>query len=190
VEGCLDLLDDGKTIDIPLARAENRYFVLLASAGFDAEVVERMSSRQKNVLGIGAYVLAGMRHLLRSHPPLWMEFPNRERLEAQAVILCRGKTYGGGVRMAPDGNLVGNTLQVIVLRKTGRWALLRFALDALRGKHAGSPSVLIREAQSLLVRSRIPSAAQVDGDYLGPLPVRFEMTEVRLRIVVPTDFPV
>jgi diacylglycerol kinase family enzyme len=41
----------------------------------------------------------------------------------------------------------------------------------------------------LLVRSRIPSAAQVDGDYLGPLPVRFEMTDVTLRIVVPKDFP-
>jgi diacylglycerol kinase family enzyme len=39
------------------------------------------------------------------------------------------------------------------------------------------------------VRCRIPSAAQVDGDYLGPLPVRFEMTDVTLRIVVPKDFP-
>jgi diacylglycerol kinase (ATP) len=117
-----------------------------------------------------------------------MEFPNRERLEAQAVILCRGKTYGGGVKMAPDGNLEGNTLQVVALQKAGRWALLRFALDALRGRHADSPSVLIREAQSVFVRSRIPSAAQVDGDYLGPLPVRFEMTDIRLRIVVPAEY--
>jgi diacylglycerol kinase family enzyme len=147
-----------------------------------------MSSRGKNVLGIAAYVLAGIRHLLRSQPVLWLEFPNRERLEAQAVILCRGKTYGGGVTMAPDGNLEGNTLQVVALQKAGRWALLRFALDALRGRHADSPSVLIREAQSVFVRSRIPSAAQVDGDYLGPLPVRFEMTDVRLRIVVPGDY--
>jgi diacylglycerol kinase (ATP) len=188
VDGCLDLLDNGKTIEVPLARAENRYFVLLASAGFDAEVVERMSHRQKNVLGIGAYVLAGMRHLLRSQPPLWLEFPGRERMEAQAVILCRGKTYGL-VTMAPDGKLEGNTFQVIALRRTGRWAILFFALNALRGKHAASPSVLIRETRSLLVRSRIPSAAQVDGDYLGPLPVRFEMTDVPLRIVVPKDFP-
>lgn len=189
VEGCLDLLTGGKTIEIPLARADDRYFVLLASAGFDAEVVERMNSRQKNVFGIGAYFLAGIRHLLRSQPTLWMEFPGRERFEAQAVILCRGRKYGGGVTMAPAGNLEGNTLQVVVLRKTGRWAILRFTLDVLRGKHASSPAVQIREERSVLVRSRIPSAAQVDGDYLGPLPVHFEMTDVKLRVVVPKDFP-
>lgn len=188
VEGCLDLLDIGKTIEIPLARAEDRYFVLLASAGFDAEVVERMSHRQKNFLGIGAYVLSGMRHLLRPQPTLWIEFPGRERMEVQVVIVCRGKMYGGGVTMAPAANLEGNTLQVVALRKTGRLALLGFALNALRGKHTSSPAVLIREERSVFVRSRIPSAVQVDGDYLGPLPVRFEMTDVRLRIVVPPSY--
>jgi diacylglycerol kinase family enzyme len=40
----------------------------------------------------------------------------------------------------------------------------------------------------VLVRSSIPSAAQVDGDYLGPLPMRFEMTDVALRVVVPREY--
>ncbi|HZW36356.1 MAG TPA: diacylglycerol kinase family protein, partial [Candidatus Deferrimicrobiaceae bacterium] len=189
VEGCLDLLGTGKTIEVPLARADGRYFVLMASAGFDAEVVERMGQGAKNILGIGAYVLAGIRHLLRSQPPLWLEFPGRERMEVQVVILCRGKKYGGGVTMAPAGNLEGNSFQVVALRKTGRWPILRFAVGALRGTHVSSPSVHIREAQSVLVRCRIPSAAQVDGDYLGQLPVRFEMTDVRLRLVVPMAYP-
>jgi YegS/Rv2252/BmrU family lipid kinase len=188
VEGCLDLLGTGKTIEVPLARAEDRYFVLVASAGFDAEVVERMGHRGKNFLGIGAYVLAGMAHLLQSQPPLWLEFPDRERMEVQAVILCRGKKYAGFVTMAPTGSLERNSFQLVALRKMGRWAILRFAVSALRGTHVSSSGVHIREAQSVLVRSRIPSAAQVDGDYLGPLPVRFEMTDVRLRIVVPTEY--
>ncbi|MDA8122731.1 MAG: YegS/Rv2252/BmrU family lipid kinase [Deltaproteobacteria bacterium] len=188
VEGCLALLSEGKTIEIRLARADGRYFVLMASAGFDAEVVERMKSGNKRVLGIGAYVLAGMRHLASRQPTLWMEFPDRERIEAQAVIVCRGKKYGGGVTIAPAGNLSSNCFQVVALLKTGRRAIVRFTLDALRGKHDATKHVLIREATTLLVRCRIPSAAQVDGDYLGPLPVRFEMTDVRLRIVVPADF--
>jgi diacylglycerol kinase family enzyme len=29
----------------------------------------------------------------------------------------------------------------------------------------------------------------VDGEYLGPLPVRFTVTDVLLRIVVPKEFP-
>ncbi|HJX73889.1 MAG TPA: diacylglycerol kinase family protein [Candidatus Deferrimicrobiaceae bacterium] len=188
VEGCLSLLSAGKTIAVRLAIAEERHFLLLASAGFDAEVLARMGARGKHYLGIGAYFLAGAVHLLREQPSLWMEMPGKERVEAQAVIICRGKKYGGGVIMAPSGNLEGDTLQVVALRKLGRWPILKFTWNVLRGKHAGSPDVLIQETPSVFVRSRIPSAAQVDGDYLGPLPVRFTMTDAVVRIVVPVAY--
>jgi diacylglycerol kinase (ATP) len=189
VEGCIGLLREGKTIEVPLALAGTRHFLLLASAGFDAEVIERMNTRQKGYLGTGAYYLAGIRHLLRSHPTLWLEFPGKERIEAQAVILCRGRRYGGGVVMAPGGNLAGNSLHVVALLRPGRWAILRFALRALRGKIGASPDVLHRETDTVLIRSRIPSAVQVDGDYLAPLPVRFAMTQETVRLVVPQDYP-
>ncbi len=187
-EACVDLLFNGKTADIPLARAGDRYFVLLASAGFDAEVVERMTQRGKNVLGIAAYVLAGLRHLARYQPTLWMEFPGKERIEAQVVLVCRGKRYGGNVTMVPEGNLAGHSFRVVALLAKGRWAIARFALSALFGKIAPSSTVLVRETPSVFVRSSIPSAAQVDGDYLGPLPIRFEMTQTVLHVVVPRDF--
>lgn len=189
VEGCMDLLTSGKTISVRLAKANDRHFVLLGSAGFDAEVVERMNHRQKNLLGIAAYVLCGARHLLRSQPPLWLEFPDRERVKAQAVIVTRGKMYGGNVTIAPAGDITGETFQVIALLRKGRWSIAKFALDVLRGKHVTSRHVLIRESPSLFVRSTIPSACQVDGEYLGPLPVRFTVTDVLLRIVVPAEFP-
>ncbi len=189
VEGCLDLLSSGKTISVRMAKANDRRFVLLASAGFDAEVVERMNSRQKNLLGIAAYILCGARHLLRSQPTLWLEFPGRERIEAQAVIVARGKKYGGNVTIAPEGDVTGETFQVIALLRKGRGSIAMFALAALRGKHAGSRHVLVRESPSLFVRSTIPSACQVDGEYVGPLPVRFTVTDARLRIVVPMGFP-
>jgi diacylglycerol kinase (ATP) len=189
VEGCLDLLSTGKTISVRMAKANERHFVLLGSAGFDAEVVERMNSRQKNYLGIAAYVLCGARHILRSQPTLWLEFPDRGRIEAQAVIVARGRMYGGNVTIAPGGDIAGETFQVIALLRKGRWAIAKFALDALRGKHAASRHVLVRESPSLFVRSAIPSAYQVDGEYLGPLPVRFTVTDTLLQIVVPAAFP-
>ncbi|HQU14459.1 MAG TPA: diacylglycerol kinase family lipid kinase [Thermodesulfobacteriota bacterium] len=189
VEACLDLLSSGKTISVRMAKANDRRFVLLASAGFDAEVVERMTPRQKNLFGIAAYVLCGARHLLRSQPTLWLEFPGRERIEAQAVIVARGKKYGGNVTIAPAGDIAGETFQVIALLRKGRWQIAKFALDALRGIHTASRHVLVRESPSLFVRSTIPSACQVDGEYVGPLPVRFTVTDALLRIVVPAEFP-
>lgn len=187
VDGCLELLFSGATIAVPLARAGGRYFVLMASAGFDAEIVERMGSREKKALGRAAYVLAGLRHVVRPQPTLWIEFPGRERIEVQLVLLCRGRMYAG-VEMARGARLEDRSLRLIALRRTGRWAITKFALDVLRGKHLASPHVLLREVDSVLVRSRIPSAAQVDGEYLGPLPVRFEMTGELLRLIVPPRY--
>src|SRR5512135_2130755 len=149
VEGCLDLLSSGKTITVRMAMTNGRRFVLLASAGFDAEVVERMHYRQKNLFGIAAYVLAGARHLLRSQPTLWLEFPGRERVEAQSVIVTRGRKYGGNVTIAPGGDISGATFQVVALLRKGRWSIAKFALDALRGKHTVSRHVLIRESPTL-----------------------------------------
>ncbi len=190
VEDCLALLSSGRTITIPLAKAGNRYFAIVASAGFDAEVVERVRSSHKNRLGIAAYVLAGIRHFFRPQPSLWLEFPGRERMEAQTVVLCRGKLYGGGVVMAPHADLEGNELHVVVLVKTGRPALLGFVVNVLRGRHLSSRNVVHRVTDSLWVRSTIPSAAQIDGEYLGPLPVRFEMTGKTLVLIVPVRQPV
>jgi len=189
VEGCLSLLNEGKTITVPLGKANDRYFVLLGSAGFDAEVVEQMTHRQKNYLGLAAYVLVGIRHFFRTQPSLWLDLPDRERVEAQSVIVVRGRKYGGNVTIAPAGNIEGNAFHVVALLRKGRWAIAKYTLDLLRGSHIRSRHVMIREATSIMVRSSIPSAAQVDGEYLGPLPVRFTMTDVPLRIVVPAGFP-
>jgi diacylglycerol kinase (ATP) len=188
VEDCLALISSGRTITVPLARAEGRYFAIVASAGFDAEVVEQVRSSHKNRFGIAAYVLIGMRHFFRPQPSLWLEFPGRERMEAQAVVICRGRLYGGGVLMAPEGDLESGGMHAIVLKKTGRTALIGFVLNVLRGRHLASKNVLHRVTDSLWVRSTIPSAAQIDGEYLGPLPARFEMTEKTLRIFVPEAY--
>jgi diacylglycerol kinase family enzyme len=103
--------------------------------------------------------------------------------------VVRGKKYGGNVTIAPGGDISGETFQVIALLRKGRWSIAKFALDALRGKHTASRHVLIRESPSLFIRSAIPSACQVDGEYLGPLPVRFTVTDALLRVVVPEEFP-
>jgi len=189
VEKCLSLLTEGKTITVPMGKANDRYFVLLGSAGFDAEVVEQMNHRQKNRLGISAYVLVGFRHFFREQPALWIELGQRERIEAQSVIVVRGRKYGGNVTIVPGGNIEGNTFHIVALLRKGRWAIAKYVFDLLRGTHTRSPHVMIRESAAVTVRSSIPSAAQVDGEYLGPLPVRFSMTDLPLRIVVPADFP-
>src|SRR3972149_4636557 len=153
----------------------------------DAVVMAREAAHEgMDVVGA---VGGGARHLLRPQPALLLEFPGRERVEAQAVVVARGKKYGGNVTIAPDGDILGETFRVVALLRMGRLSIVKFVIDALRGKHIASRHVLLRECSSLFVRCSIPSACQVDGEYLGSLPVRFTVTDTLLRIVVPKEFP-
>jgi len=81
----------------------------------------------------------------------------------------------------------GISKAVVLLRK-GRWAMIKFILTLLLKKHPRPSNVLIQETTSVTIRSSIPSAAQVDGEYLGPLPFHFAMSDVHLRIIVPKEF--
>ena len=186
---CLSLLTEGKTISIPMGVANDRFFVLLGSAGFDAEGLERMTHRGKNYLGIAAYVITGAYYyFFKKHHPLWLDFPDRRRIEAQAAFVVRGKKYGGNVIMAPDGNIEKKSFHVAILTNKGKWAMTKFVLNLLLGRHPISRQVLILETDSVTIRSALPSAAQVDGEYLGPLPARFSMSELFLQLIVPKNF--
>jgi len=58
------------------------------------------------------------------------------------------------------------------------------------GRDKGKRGTVLRivDAEHVLVTAASPFPVQVDGDYLGPLPVRFAMTDVPLRLVVPMEF--
>lgn len=185
---CVGLLFDGATVSVRPGVANDRLFLLLASAGFDAEVVERMTSRWKNTAGIAAYFLSGIRHIFRPQPTLWLEFPDRERIEVQWAAVMRGRLYGGGWTIAPGASVLREELHIVALKKAGRWAMARFAARTLVGRHANWKHTYARSCESVNIRSTIPSAAQVDGEYLSPLPARFGLSPKLVKVVVPAGW--
>ena len=96
----LRLLVEGERRRVDLGRAGERYFLMLASIGTDSYAVQAVGPALKQRLGRYAYVIAGLRDLLRTGGrPMSIDIDGEE-LAHDVLIAIIGNTrlYGGALR--------------------------------------------------------------------------------------------
>ncbi len=186
VDAALRLLDQGEVRTIDLGLAGERYFLLMAGVGFDAAIVRDVSQGLKRRLGAAAYLLHGAQRAFtyRSQPA---------DLVAEGVSLPDGlywlllgntRNYAGVLDITHLARADDGLLDLCLLRKGGPLRLAWLAPWVLLRRHHRRPEVLYRQLTSFDVRTPgLP--VQVDGEYLGETPLRFEVAPAALRVVVP-----
>lgn len=169
-----------------LGLAGETRFLLMAGAGFDADVVYRVSGRLKRWTGKFAYLASGLR-CLAGPPPASIEVVREDgsTVRGYHVILGNGRLYGGRFSVTPDASLTEATLDVCVFLKKGRLSLLRCVAKVAAGRRLASVDAETFKARSVSVRgAEVP--VQIDGDYLGRLPMTFRVLPGELVLVLPS----
>ncbi len=124
--------------------------------------------------------------------------PDGERREiavhGHAVCICNGRTFGGGMNIAPMAKLDDGLLEVVVFQTKTRWRLVGRLGTVYKGTHILEPGVdhfTCREIEVLPEEwpGRRPRAGlfplDVDGDALGDVPVAAGLTRGALRVRAP-----
>ncbi len=115
--------------------------------------------------------------------------PPGERLSftAYTVGACNSKTYGGGMRAAPDAMLDDGLLEVVVLESVSKLAFLTKILPKVfKGTHVELPSVHVFRAAEVEISADRPFTMYADGDPIGELPVRVRAVRGAVSVLVPT----
>jgi diacylglycerol kinase (ATP) len=163
---------------VDLGRANGRLFLVIASVGFDAQIVGLVEAGSK-ALGQLAYPLAGValagavrgvRCRIR-----FDDEPPRE-LELLAGLATNGRLYGGLVALAPEARLDDGLLDVVVFEGSGRSDAATHVARVLAGTHRGSRGVVAARVRRLDVESLGPPVpVQTDGDPRGTTPLQVEV---------------
>ena len=180
------LLANGERRTIDLGRAGERYFLLMAGLGFDSAIVRKMSSVWKRRLGAAAYLLFGIRASLtyRSTEPELLFDGETAAEPLYWLLLGNTRNYGGLLNITNRARADDGQLDLFLLRKGGLLRLAWIGLWAIFGRHQSRPEVLYRTVRSLDVRTAgLP--VQVDGEYVGETPMRFEVVPAALQVIVP-----
>ncbi len=174
-----------RTIDVMLAHANDRHFLLMAGAGFDAHVVRNVKSSVKKRWGKLAYVAEMIRQLERFPFRTYRVTIDGVAYEAASVVAARGRRYGGRFVLAPPADLRAPVLQVCLFRKGGRGGVLLYAAALGLGLLPRAPGFEIVAGQRVTVEGIDGEPVQVDGDSVAQLPLEIAMTDKSLRLVVP-----
>jgi diacylglycerol kinase (ATP) len=183
----------------PEGTKDERYFIVGAGAGADAEMMYRLTLGFKQRWGMAAYYAESTRQWLRHSFPLFTaEFRHQQgpwrREQVSQVLAVRITRFGGLLdRLAPGAALSRPDFQLVLFKTRSRLSFLRYMMGVWTNRPYTRPDVeclpatecrcLPLETGNQEPETRIYSEA--DGEVLGTLPVSFSMSNETVNLLVP-----
>ena len=181
----------GQVHRVDLARANDSYFLNVASLGMSVLATDELSPWIKQKFGSLAYLYAGARAFTR-HPTFRFRGrvgPDTIESSAHQIVVGNGRFYGGGVLVARQSTLEDGVLHAYALGTRGRWQLL-WTLAMLRlGVPIDRPGDFFIPTTSLHVETWPPLAVNCDGEIRTRTPVTFSVEPGALRVLAPGEIP-
>ena len=185
IERALNIALDGKVQTIHLGRITmaplTRHFLLMAGIGFDGETVCGVNPWSKKITGKGAYILSGIKTILRYNPSqITLKYDSEQRSGYNAII-GKASCYGGDFKITPDAKLTEPSFYVFLMHQKGRLNLIRYISGIINGGHLKLKDISYFRASEIEIEGN--AHIQIDGDYLGTTPAKIDVAPDALRLV-------
>jgi diacylglycerol kinase (ATP) len=201
-KACLEALALGRERVLDVGRASftgvdgaplEQYFVNVLSGGLGGLVDRYVQSAPAFLGGRGAYYLASLRAIAvsKERPILarvtWQGQTREEVIPAYLIAICNGRWFGGGMDIAPMALPDDGRLEVLTITERNRLYLAAKIRKVYPGHHLDEPTVDHFPCERLELSLADERAGRrylldVDGDYLGSLPLTVEVVPKRLRV--------
>lgn len=182
------LLWDGEARRVDLGRAGDRYFLLMAGIGLDADVAARVTRPEKRRWGPLAYLgrglVTGARWPLQRMWILLDDRPLRRRM--LFAVIGNTRLYGGVVNITHRAVADDGMLDVCIFGGRGLGDKLAHFLRVAFRLHTTVPSVEYYRAHQITLVTRPRVHVQVDGDAIGQTPMQFAAVPRALKVIIPS----
>lgn len=186
----LQLAQSGQAWSVDAAKANDFFFVNVASGGFGAQVTATTPVALKNFLGGGAYTLAGMLQAVNFKSYHGEFRVPGESIQDQVIVgaVCNGRQAGGGQQLAPQAKIDDGLLDIVGLKyfpaKDLPQVLEELSQPDISGIYVKRYRVPWAEWES---EPEIP--INLDGEPIRVKKVRFEVLAGAIKLVLPENCP-
>ncbi len=186
----LDAVENGVIAEFDLGQANGKPFLLMISAGFDAEVVRSLHENRRGNISRAAYFLPTLRVIRRYDFPAmriyWGASSAEESTRCRWLFGFNLPLYALGLPIAPDAVGTDGKLDVCSFDRGTAWSVARYIWHIVRKVHLDLPDAGLRQVQRFRIEPTQDSvvAYQLDGDFAGTLPVDVEVLPKQLRLLV------
>ncbi len=188
-----------KTIALDVGLANGKMFLVMASCGFDAAVVEEMHANRKGHINRWSYTRPILRTLRRYKFPLTKLIQRNQVTGADIEQTCAWTfifnlpRYAANLKFCPQANPVDGMLDVCTFRSPGIVNGFNYLRRLWSGNHQSmadfSHSLATSISMERLASPLEPATAtppipyQLDGDPGGFLPLEIRVLPSRLRLI-------
>jgi diacylglycerol kinase (ATP) len=170
---------------VTLERGDSRYFLSMGGIGLDADIVTKVNPVLKAKTGKAAYWVAGLGHFLQSVGQ-FEACTNGTAKRYGFVLASRVRNYGGDLEIASGASLLRNDFEAVSFEGSNPFRYAAYMLAVGFRKVQAMPGVHTARVSSLQVFS--PAPVQVDGEFIGMAPARFEIIPDALTLLMPEDY--
>ena len=187
------LISDGRKIIIDLGYAktknEGRFFSMMLGAGFDASVINNISTKFKKRWGGLAYYIAGIKHLFSYK---WHNMKikhenkkeNKNPSEGYLVIIANSKLYAGEYQIADKADINDGFLDLIIINRKKFRHIIPIIFSLAIGKMNNFLKGEYKKTKKAHVSSKEKIFVQVDGELIGTTPVKVKVVPKALKVMV------
>jgi diacylglycerol kinase (ATP) len=187
IVGAAKQLLEARVRSVDVGMAGDRAFLLMAGVGFDAAVTQSVDAREKKRFGAIAYVkqafqvawkFQGVRTLLRIDG-------KRVRGRILMIVIGNSQLYGGVVKFTAHAIVDDGLLDVCVIKGRSMLTAPLRLFSVFTRNYNRDPKVAYFKASRVEIQGKKRLPIQVDGDFIGKTPMRFEILPGALRVMVP-----
>lgn len=185
------VIQHGRSLSFDTGLVGTHRFLLMASAGMDAEVVRLLAASRRGNISHLTY-LKPLIQAFRRYP-----FSSLQVLGEDGEVLAMGShvlvanmaEYGMKIPFCPDANPHDGLLDVRVFRKTGAWRTALHILKTKMGRRDSTDDLIRFRVARLRVTSTDQNLPlQADGDPCGCGGTTFRIADEKMRLMVPEGF--
>jgi diacylglycerol kinase (ATP) len=185
-------IDCGVIVNLDMGRANDDYFLMMISAGFDAAVVRQLHGSRRGNISRLSYLQPILQTIRSYEYPEMQLYCDDVTKSGDVSVRCRWlfgfnlPLYALGWQFAPHASGIDGQLDVCTFQGGSLLDGARYLWHVVRQCHLHLPDAELTRGQRLRIEgdanSEIPF--QLDGDFVGALPVKLEVLPGALRLLV------
>jgi YegS/Rv2252/BmrU family lipid kinase len=182
-----DIVAAGHTHPFDIGAVDGHRFAVMASIGFDAEVIHRAHAVRRGHITRLHYI-GPILQTLRTypHPELRVYADGAaDPVCGRLVVAANLSAYALRLRVVPTAVGDDGLFDVRVFQRGSAFQIVRYLSMVATGVHERSPDVLRLQASHLRIEADVAAPVQADGDPAGLTPCELSLVPAAARIFVP-----
>lgn len=177
----------GRITKSDIGICNEKYFINVASSGFDAHVVIETINLKKIFSGSFAYIAALIKTIFTYRgSKINIKIDDSEFNENTLLIaVANGRYYGGGMLPAPEAKINDGLFHICHIKQVGKLKMLALFPRFMKGKHGDIREVSMFTGRNIRIEADKELPVNVDGETFFSRQISFEIIPGGINIIVP-----